>query len=155
MTSDESLERLLALLAQAGVDLEQPTAADVARTWAVMRAFAAEPVDDAEPAAEDGDGILAQYGVYEWEQRGEHFELDMTRQFTARGSGAVTQLHCTFRYASSVELRGFGEASMWSFGMELDDFFDEALRMPGFAAVHGLDLDLVPVRLDVEYEAVS
>jgi hypothetical protein len=51
----------------AGVNLEQPTHADVGRTWDVMRRFAREPADDvpSQPGDYD-DGILAQYGVYDW-----------------------------------------------------------------------------------------
>jgi hypothetical protein len=63
MTSDEAPDRLRELLRQAGVNIERPSAADVDRACAVMRQFAAETVDDAEPRDVDGDGILAQYGT--------------------------------------------------------------------------------------------
>jgi hypothetical protein len=60
--SDEAEDRLRKLLLEAGVDLDRPTPADVERTWAAWREFATEPVEDCQPAEEDGDGILAQYG---------------------------------------------------------------------------------------------
>jgi hypothetical protein len=46
LTSDEAIDRLRELLAQAGVDNDNPTADDVERTWEVMRHFSAEPVQD-------------------------------------------------------------------------------------------------------------
>jgi hypothetical protein len=102
MRSDEAADRLRALLADAGVNLERPAAEDVARTWDVMRRFAAEVVEDAEPPEEDGDGILAQYGTYDWHDGdGPHFELDMTRQFALTDEDGeyshMAQLRCTFR----------------------------------------------------------
>jgi hypothetical protein len=81
MTSDEALDRLRELLGEAGVEPDRPTSGDVPRTWEIMRRFAEEPVVDARPREDEGDGILAQYGVYAWSGRA-LFELDMTRQFT-------------------------------------------------------------------------
>jgi hypothetical protein len=99
--SEEAEHRLRELLARAGVDIDAPTAEDVDRTWEVVRTFAAEPCEDADPVDEDGDGILAQYGVYDWGQ-GEHFELDMTRQFSFSDDDGeydhMAQLQCTFRF---------------------------------------------------------
>src|SRR4051812_44417166 len=102
MQSDDALDRLHTLLDEAGVNRGAPTAEDVGRTWAVMRRFAAEPVEDCEPREEDGDGILAQYGVFGWGE-GPHFELDMTRQFCFADEDGeydhMSQLMCTFRFA--------------------------------------------------------
>lgn len=152
MRSDDAEARLRALLREAGVRPRRPKAEDVERTWQVMRRFAAEPIEDAQPREEDGDGILAQYGVYDWGD-GEHFELDMTRQFIfADESGDydhMAQLHCSFHFKPSDELRALGEANLWSFGMALGDFFDEALAMPGFAGVRASGAR--PKRLVVEY----
>ena len=65
MRNEEAESRLRARLIAAGVDIEAPKARDVQRTWRVMREFASEPVDDALPH-EDTDGILAQFGTYDW-----------------------------------------------------------------------------------------
>jgi hypothetical protein len=64
--SEEAEDRARALLAQAGVSPSAPTADDVERTWEVVRTFAGERCEDADPAEEDGDGVLAQYGIYDW-----------------------------------------------------------------------------------------
>jgi hypothetical protein len=152
MTSDEAPDRLRALLREAGVDLDRPSADDVQTTWQVMRRFAAEPVDDADPREAEGDGILAQYGTYDWGD-GEQFELDMTRQFSFSDEDGeyshMAQLQCTFQFEPSDALRALGEANLWSFDLPLDEFFDEALALPGFSGVR--DSRAEPLRLVVEY----
>jgi hypothetical protein len=156
MRSDDASDRLRELLARAGVNLEQPTHADVGRTWDVMRRFAREPADDvpSEPGDYD-DGILAQYGVYDWSGTGrsEWFELDMTRQFSFYDEEGeydhMAQLACTFRFEPTAALRDLGEADLWSFDMDLDAFFDEALAMPGFVGVR--NFGVVPASLVIHY----
>jgi hypothetical protein len=155
MTSNDAPGRLRELLRQAGVNIERPRVVDVDRTWGVVRQFAAEPVDDAEPPEADGDGILAQYGVFAWDGP-PHFELDMTRQFSFADEDGeyshMTRLQCTFEFAVTDELRALGEANLWSFGLTLDGFFEHALAMPGFRGVR--ELDEAPLRLAVEYTEV-
>jgi hypothetical protein len=155
MTSDEAPDRLRELLRQAGVNIERPSAADVDRAWAVMRQFAAETVDDAEPREADGDGILAQYGTYAWDGPA-HFELDMTRQFSFADEDGeyshMTQLQCTFQFAVTDELRALGADNLWSFDLPLDSFFEQALAMPGFRGVR--ELGVKPLRLVIEYDEV-
>src|SRR5262249_6468851 len=127
-------------------------AADVERTWSVMRAFANETVEDADPPEEMGDGILAQYGVYDWGE-GEHFELDMTRQVSFSDDEGeydhMAQLQCCFRYEPTPGLRAIKPANLWSFDMSLDEFFEQALAMSGYVYVR--DLQLVPLRLVLDY----
>jgi hypothetical protein len=149
MHSDEAVNRLRELLAQAGVDIEHPMAEDVERTWAVYRHFADEPVEDAEPREEEGDGILAQYGTYSWSPG--RFEVDLTRQlaFTDEDGGYdhMAQLNCTFRFELTDALKAVPSADLWSFGLDLDAFFAQVLALPGFAGVRGLR----PVELDIDY----
>ena len=111
------------------------------RAWEVMRRFALEPAEDV-PAEEPGDyddGLFAQYGVFDWTFTGEHeyFELDMTRQFAvpAPGQALLRQVHCTFRFAPTPELRALGDADIDSFEIGLHTFFEQALAMPGFAYI--------------------
>lgn len=155
MLSDDALGRLRALLRDAGVNSDSPSADDVQRTWEVIRSFAAEPVEDAEPRDQDGDGILAQYGTYDWGD-GEHFELDMTRQFTFADEDGeyshMAQLQCTFEFVPNDELRALGDDNLWSFDLTLDEFFERALALPGFRGVR--ELALRPLRLVVEYSDV-
>ena len=155
MRSDDALDRLRELLTQAGVDLERPSAADVQLTWGVIRAFADEPVEDADPPEQDGDGILAQYGTYDFGD-GEHFDLDMTRQFSFSDDEGeydhMSQLTCAFRFEPTPELRAVGEANLWGFSRPRDEFFEQALAMPGFARVR--ELGVAPYALDLGYSDV-
>jgi hypothetical protein len=155
MLSDDAPARLRTLLLDAGINLDNPTASDVERTWEVMQDFAAEPVEDAEPREQDGDGILAQYGTYDWGD-GEHFELDMTRQFSFTDEDGeyshMAQLHCTFEFEPTDALRALGDANLWSFDLALEEFFERALAMPGFRGIR--DLDVAPLRLVVDYSDV-
>jgi hypothetical protein len=152
MKSEEALERFLSLLRGAGVDPDRPSPNDVAVTWQIMRQFAAERVEDCQVPEQDGDGILAQYGTYGW-GAGERFELDMTRQFSFVDAAGeydhMAQLNCTFDFEPSAELRAAGQDSRWSFGMSLDDFFEQALASQGFSTVR--ELRLAPIVLRIEY----
>lgn len=155
MTSDESVDRLKALIAEAGVDAANPQPADVDRVWDVMRRFAAEPVHDIAPLEEESDGILAQYGTYDWGE-GEHFEIEFVRQFAFNdGDGEydyMSQLHCQFLFEPTHELRALGADDLWSFDLALGEFFDQALAMRGFSGVR--DLGVAPRRLVIDYEDV-
>ena len=149
MLSDEAADRLRELLREAGVDLDAPTADDVERSWDVMQRFAREGAEDvpAEPGDYD-DGILAQYGLWEGT-----FELDMTRQFSFYEDGEydhMAQLSCTFHFAPTDRLRALRDENLWSFDLDLDEFFVHARALPGFDAVRGL----TPLRLDIAYSDV-
>ena len=49
--SDEAADRLRAMVAEVGVDLDRPTLDDVERTWDVFHQFALEPTRSAVAAA--------------------------------------------------------------------------------------------------------
>jgi hypothetical protein len=151
MTSNQAATRLVELLKDAGVDFDRPRSTDVHRAWEAMRRFAAEPVDDVS-SLEDSDGLLAQYGTYDWGE-GEHFELDMVRQFAFDDDGGqyshMTQLHCTFLFRPTHDVRALGADNLWSFGLTRDEFFARALALPGFRGI--ADTEEVPLALVVEY----
>ena len=153
MKSHEALECLEALLQDAGVDPGQPSADDVETTWRVMRQFAAERVEDCEPPEQDGDGLLAQYGVHDW-GAGEHFELDMTRQFSFVDDDGeydhMAQLSCTFLFPATPELAAIDSENEWSFGMPLDVFFERALALPGFTHVRESATQPLELRLSLQ-----
>ena len=68
------------------------------------------PANCVEP---NGDMLLYQWGTYDWGE-GEHFELDLTRQFVEEdkeGDDAISQLHLTFRFPPSTELRATGSGN--------------------------------------------
>ena len=145
------------MVAEAGVNIRRPSLDDVDRTWDVFRQFALESPDDvASEAGEYGDGILAQYGVYDWSesQQNEFFELDMTRQFAvpAPGQPDLRQINCTFRFKPTNQLRALGEDSLWSFELGLDAFFEQAVSMPGFASTR--NSGETPVGLDIGWTDV-
>ena len=157
MRSDEAADRLREMIAEVGVDLDRPTLGDVDRAWEVFRRFALERADDvASEAGDYADGILAQYGIYDWSetQQREFFELDMTRQFAvpAPGQPDLRQVYCTFRFEPTDELRALSEDSLWSFEMELHAFFEQALAMPGFAGTR--TSGETPVELDIGWTDV-
>lgn len=150
MRSDEALDRFRALLADAGINPDRPTTEDVRRTWEVMRRFFAEDVDDAAPRDQNGDGLLAQYGIYAFGGP-PLYQLDMSRQFSFDDENGeydhMSQLQCTFEFDPTDELRAVEPATLWSW--DSSDFFAEALAMAGFRIVD--ELKLIPRRLRIEY----
>ena len=62
----EAGARVMSMLADGGVTPAAVTAADVFTVVEVYRRFAAIPADDAAPVEEDGDGVLAQFGRYDF-----------------------------------------------------------------------------------------
>ena len=143
MTADEAEGRLRELLAAAGVDLESPSRADVAKTWDVWRRFAAEPIAGIDPDPE-GDILRAEYLVVDWfEGDGEHFEVSLTRQFYAAFPDDEGEFHdqqqrsCTFRYTVTDALRALEERCVESFDVDLDTFFERMLALPGFQLADG------------------
>ena len=124
---------LVAMLSQGGVTPGAITSTDVSTVVDVYRRFARIPTDDAAPAADDGDGVLAQFGTYSFRGYNE-FSVDLTRQFMQSGNDArLWQLECTVYYAPSMANRALASGELWSFGMTLDEFFDHAAALPGWA----------------------
>ena len=130
----EAGARLVSMLADGGVTPGAVTAADVHTIVEVYRRFAAIPADDAAPAGEDGDGVLAQFGTYDFRGARE-FLADLTRQFLESGDddAPMWQLSCTLHWDPSPETEALASGDLWSFGMTLDAFFDEAFALPGWA----------------------
>jgi hypothetical protein len=64
----------------------------------------------------------------------------------------MAQLHCSFRYEPTPDLRAIDPDNLWSFDMPLDAFFEQALAMSGFARVP--ELGIAPLMLDLGYSDV-
>jgi hypothetical protein len=147
-------DTLHAMLQGAGVALRQPTAEDVPRAWAVYQQFASSRVDGILGADRDGDGLLVQYGMNDWhDEDGRHFELTFTRQFAHLhddGEIGLSQLHCTFLYAATPALEAIPSAHLWSFGLDLPEYFAEVTALTGFQQL--LSHQVPPTRLDVTYD---
>jgi hypothetical protein len=122
------------MLRDAGLNSAALATADVAATVEVFQRFASLPVERTAPSDEDGDGVLAQFGTRDL---GGHrqFEVDLTRQIIeAGGSDAVMwQLSCTLRWSSSPQTDALASGSLWSFGRSLDEYFEDAVALPGWA----------------------
>ena len=125
---------LASMLDDSGVNPSAVTAADVRTTFEVFRRFAAIPADDAAPLEEDGDAVLAQFGTYDFRGQRE-FSADLTRQFLEAGDEdpPMWQLSCTLHWAPNAETEAVGSGHLWSFGKTLDEFFAEAVVLPGWA----------------------
>lgn len=129
----ETKPLLTSMLDHAGVRPGKAAAADVLTTVEVFQRFAAVPVHDAASPEADGDGVLAQFGTFDFDGVRE-FWADLTRQFIEAGDEDVMwQLRCTLHWTPSAETEALGSGDLWSFGMPLDDFFAEALALSGWA----------------------
>lgn len=151
MLISEAKSLLTSMLDHAGVRPGKAGGAVLA-TGEVFRRFAAVPVDDAAPSDDDGDGVLAQFGTFDFCGVPE-FSADLTRQFIkADDEGVMWQLRCAFHWTPSAETEALGSGDLWSFGIPLDDFFAEAVALPGWAwALAGVQ---VPRHLTIELEQI-
>jgi hypothetical protein len=79
-------------------------------------------VDDAASPEVDGDGVLAQFGTFDFDGVRELW-AGLTRQFIeADDADVMWQLRCTFRWTPGAETEALGSGDLWSFGMPLDKF---------------------------------
>jgi hypothetical protein len=122
------------MLDDAAVDSNASAMTDVRHAVEAFRRFAALPVDDAKPPEDDGDGVVAQFGTYDFRGQRE-FSADLTRQVVEVGGedAPMWQLSCTFYWPPSTATDGLASGHLWSFGKTLDEFFDEAVALPGWA----------------------
>ena len=131
----ESGALLKVMLAAAGENLGAVGASDPPAIWQVFERFARIPVDDARPADEDGDGLLAQFGTFDF--RGpQEFSTDLTRQFIERDDddGAMWQLSCTLFWDPTPDTAALGRGELWSFEFATaDTFFARASALPGWS----------------------
>lgn len=155
LRAHETVARLRQLLVEARIDLASPTNADIDAALTACKELAAHPVVDAGPPEEGGDLLLAQFGTYDWGE-GEHFEVDLTRQFAFFDDEGeyshMTHLSCTFEFEVTEEFRGLGSGDLWSTGLTVDEFFEQARQLPGFVSIRRSGA--VPSRLRVEYQEV-
>lgn len=120
------------MLRRAAVSLSQPVEGATAQVLDVIRDFSRVPVAGLAPRDEDGDGVLAQFGTYDFGGP-ERFRVDLTRQFIKRGEDPpIWQLSCTLEWSPSPETNAIGSGELWSFGLDLEDFFSEVVRLEGF-----------------------
>lgn len=87
---------------------------DVSRALDELLSFYAEKRAENCDLQSDGDMLLFQWGVHDWEN-GVYFELNFTRQFIESGAEDedIWQLALTFRYALDDELRALPMGNRW------------------------------------------
>ncbi|MFI5916575.1 hypothetical protein [Dactylosporangium sp. NPDC051541] len=130
----EAESLLTSMLDHAGVRPGQAGGADVLATVEVFRRFAAVPVEDAASSDDDGDGVLAEFGTFDFYGTPE-FLAGLARQFIEADDEVVMwQLRCKFHRTPGAVTEALGSGNLWSCSMPLDDFFAEALPFP---AGHG------------------
>jgi hypothetical protein len=81
---------------------------------AMLRFYAERRVEGCDLEA-DGDMLLFQWGMYDWGE-GPEFELDLTRQVIfpdEEDDDAIWQLHLTYHYQPTGELRALGADDRW------------------------------------------
>lgn len=88
-------------------------------------------------AKDSGDMLLFQWGTFDWGQ-GEHFELNITRQFieSASEQDAISQLQLVFSFLPATRLIALGEGHRWCEAPDhLEAFRAFVLSSPALAAV--------------------
>ena len=78
--------------------------------------------------------MLGEFGTYDLRGQRE-FSVGLTRQLAEADDedAPMWQLSCTFYWAAGAATDLIGSGHMWSFGRTLDEFFDEAIVLPGWA----------------------
>ena len=150
MESAEALTQFERFVDEGGIPLSSmpPSAAfgQLLRYYAEMRAT------DCDEEA-DQDMLLFQWGTYDW-GAGEHFELDLTRQFM-QASGddeGIWQLHMTFRFPPEESLRALQSGDKWCRAPHELPYFDQFIRAhPAYLAV----ADRVDGELALNYECAG
>ncbi|MBN2583729.1 MAG: hypothetical protein JXL80_11740 [Planctomycetes bacterium] len=92
--------------------LERRRNRTVSDTLQVMFDFYAQVRFDDYVANESGDMLLYQWGTYDW-GKGEHFELDLTRQFILPDEDEPFQLSMTLIFEPTDERLNLGRGSQW------------------------------------------
>lgn len=85
----------------------------------------------------DGDMLLFQWGMHDWGE-GPRFEVDLTRQLIATDGedDDIWQLHLTYRFAPTEDLRQLGSGHRWCTKPELiEEFQDTVLNHPTYRRV--------------------
>jgi hypothetical protein len=85
----------------------------------------------------DADMLLYQWGTYDWGS-GEHFELNLTRQFiehAKQDDDAISQLSVTFKFEPTAKLRALGASNLWCHSTtELQPFREFVEKSEAFLA---------------------
>ena len=108
------------------------------------------PVDAC--AADSGDMLLFQWGTYDW-GHGEHFEIDMTRQFMGPSGedDEISQLSLTFVFTPDAQLRSLGQGNRWCSSVDEVEAFR---RFVASSAPYRAVSERTDGNLELDYEHV-
>jgi len=109
MKHKQSKKELLKRLETSGKKL---ATVNVAEGIAAMLAFYEEQRAEGCEIDEDGDMLLYQWGVYNFEKPAT-FQLDLTRQFSVPDEDEPYQLSLTFHFEPSAGLKKIKDANQW------------------------------------------
>jgi hypothetical protein len=78
--------------------------------------------------------MLAQHGTFDFRGTPE-FSADLTRQLIEAGDedAPFWQLQCTLYWDRTPATDALAHGNLWSFGMSIDEFFAQAINLPGWA----------------------
>jgi hypothetical protein len=114
MTPAESLDAFAQFAQKRGVS---PSSSNASQGVAAMLQFF-EDVRPDRTVIRGADWLLFQWGCYDWGQ-GEHFEIDVTRQFVERvkvegeDEEVISQLSLRYSYSVSEQTKAFGKGNRW------------------------------------------
>ncbi|HSE65502.1 MAG TPA: hypothetical protein VLB12_00860 [Gemmatimonadales bacterium] len=119
----------------AGMDLD--TSVPAVGIPAMLRFYRDRRVDGCD-FGDDADMLLFQWGTYDWGS-GNHFELDLTRQVILpdeEDDDAIWQLHLTYRFLPSDELKSLGSGDRWCSAPDQVSIFEEWINStPAYSTV--------------------
>lgn len=106
--------------------------------------------EDAAGLDEDGDALLVQWGLFDFERTGPTFQFDLTRQFIEAGEdGQMWQMHLTLHFEPDDQLEAVSPGDRWCFGPgALPEFVAFINDSPALAAIAGRSAAHVELCLD-------
>ena len=136
----------------------EPDGDAVGLLWQAFQEFARIEVEGILSADDDGDGLLVEYGTFD--QFGpdgtvtKRFINSFQRQFMVdlgEDDAPIVQAGAVVQWEATDETKALGEGNLWSFGIDLDEFFAQAAALPGIAWGLGGDAEIVHLVIDLDY----
>ncbi|MBA8816565.1 hypothetical protein FHX48_001638 [Microbacterium halimionae] len=132
---------LVGVLAEDGIS---PEALPIRRAFELMIEFFSKWEPLGVNLDEDGDGLLFQWGTYDWDgAENPLFEVDITRQLITNEDDEhdeeMHHLHWTFQYEPSDVTQGLGTGEAWFFApVSLSHPFQGILTSPTLLSIEGM-----------------
>lgn len=156
MDPSDARTRLLTRLADRGLALDRldaPAATDL-----MLRFYTEERADHIVHLDEDGDMLVFEWGVYDFDGDGPSFQLSLTRQLMLAPEDeddeedeAITQLRLTLHYEATPAAGELGSGHRWCHRIDQVDAFRAFIATSDAVALVG---EHPPARVSLEYETV-